>query len=458
MDMDAPGPGRQAVAAMDAPETRYVAVGDADVAYQVLGQGDIDLLYCYGLGGHLEMFWEVAESAEYLRRLASFSRLVFFDRRGVGASDGIARNAIPTWEEWTEDLLAVLDAVGSERAAILASLDSGPIAIMFAAMHPERVSSLILLTTSARYAFAEDYPIGLAPEDVGAMVAFLGERWGSLDLARMTNPSLPPDGNLVKQLARVTRCSATPRTAAAHFAATLRGDARQALPLVQAPTLVLHSRENVLIPLEQGRFLADNIEGARFVELAGGDVGLTSATYQLIDEVAEFITGQRPVVEVERILTTILFTDVVGSTERAAALGDKRWRSALDEHDQVVRDQLRRFRGREVNTTGDGFVASFDGPARAVRCAHAVIEATARSGLALRAGLHTGECEVRGDDLGGLSVHIAARVAALAGPGEILVSGTVKDLVIGSELEFADRGERELRGVPGTWKLFAIVR
>ena len=443
---------------MDAPETRYVTVGNADVAYQVIGDGDIDLLYCYGLGSHLEMFWEVPESTEYLSRLASFSRLVFFDRRGTGASDGIDRNAIPTWEEWTEDLMAVLDAAGSERAAILASLDAGPIAIMFAAMHPERVSALILVTTSARYSFAEDYPVGLTPEDVETMIAFLRDTWGSLDMARMTNPSLPPDSKLVKQLARVIRCSATPRTAAAQFDVIFRNDARQALPLVQAPTLVLHARDNVVIPLEHGRFLADNIEGARLVVLAGGDIGLTPATYPIIDEVAEFITGERPIVEFERVLTTILFTDIVGSTETAAALGDGRWRAALDAHDQAVRDQFRRFRGREVNTTGDGFVAAFDGPARALRSARAIIEATASTGLELRIGLHTGECEVRGEDLGGLSVHIAARVAALADPGEILVSGTVKDLVIGSEIEFVDRGERELKGVPGTWKLFAISR
>ena len=444
--------------AMDAPETRYVTVGSADVAYQVLGDGDTDLLYCYGLGSHLEMFWEVPESTDYLRRLASFSRLVFFDRRGTGASDGIDRNAIPTWEEWTEDMMAVLDAVGSKRAAILASLDAGPIAILFAAMHPERVSSLILVTTSARYAFAEDYPIGLGPEDVEAMVAFVRETWGSLNMACMTNPSLPPGGDLVKKLARVIRCSATPRTAAAQFDVIFRNDARGALPLVQAPTLVLHARENILVPLEHGRFLADNIKGARLVELAGGDVGLTPATYPIIDEVAEFITGERPVIEIDRILTTILFTDIVGSTETAAALGDQRWRAVLDAHDHAVREELRRFLGREVNTTGDGFVASFDGPARALRCAEAITEATASNGLQLRIGLHTGECEVRGEDLGGLSVHIAARVAALAGPGEVLVSGTVKDLVIGSEIEFVDRGERELKGVPGIWKLYAITR
>jgi class 3 adenylate cyclase len=246
--------------------------------------------------------------------------------------------------------------------------------------------------------------------------------------------------------------------AAAQFDVILRGDARPALPLVQAPTLVMHARENMVIPLEHGRFLADNIEGARFVELARGDIGLTLAMYPVIDQIAEFITGERPILEVERILTTILFTDVVGSTDTAAALGDQRWRVALDAHDQAVRDQLRRFCGREVNTTGDGFIVSFDGPARALRCAQAIIEATAKSGLELRLGLHTGECEVRGEDIGGLAVHIAARVASLAGPGEILVSGTVKDLVIGSEIEFIDRGERRLKGVPGTWKLFAVSK
>jgi class 3 adenylate cyclase/pimeloyl-ACP methyl ester carboxylesterase len=442
---------------MEQPETRYVAVGDADVAYQVIGDGEIDLLYCYGLGSHLEMFWEVPETADYLERLASFSRLIFFDRRGTGASDGIARNAIPTWEEWTEDVIAVLDAVGSERAAILASLDAGPIAMMFAAMHPERVSSLILLNASARPSFSEDYPIGLSPEDVETFVSLVRETWGSLEMIRLTNPSLPGDSDLVRGLARVVRCSATPRTAAAQFDVTLRGDARPSLPLVQAPTLVLHSRDNPIVPVAHGHFLADNIEGARFVELPGGDIGLTPAMLSVIGEVAEFITGERAFVEVDRILTTVLFTDIVGSTERAADLGDERWRRALDEHDRAVRDQLRRFHGREVNTTGDGFVAAFDGPARAIQCGRAIIDATARTGLELRMGLHTGECEVRGEDLGGLSVHIAARVGALAGPGEILVSGTVKDLVIGSDIDFIDRGERELKGVPGKWRLFAVV-
>jgi class 3 adenylate cyclase len=442
---------------MDAPETHYVSVGDSDVAYQVVGTGDTDLLYCYGLAGHLEMFWDIPESAEYLRRLAAFSRLVFFDRRGTGASDGVARSAIPTWEEWTEDLIAVLDAVGSERAAILASLDAGPIAILFAAMHPERVSALILLNTAARYSRADGYPVGVAPDTVDAVVAMIRETWGTLDMIRMTNPSLTDD-ILVRRLARLVRASATPRTAAALLDMTFRDDVRQALPLIQAPTLVLHCREAALVPVELGRFLADNIQGARFVELAGGDIGLTPAMYPMIDEVAEFITGDRPILEVERILTTILFTDVVGSTQRAAALGDQRWHAVLDEHDQAVRDQVRRFRGREVNTTGDGFVVSFDGPARAIRCAQAIIEAAAGFGLELRLGLHTGECEVRGADLAGLSVHIAARVAALAGAGEILVSGTVKELVIGSDIEFIEHGEHELKGVPGAWKLFAVAR
>jgi class 3 adenylate cyclase len=259
-------------------------------------------------------------------------------------------------------------------------------------------------------------------------------------------------------MARQFRCGATPRTAAAQYNYMLRNmDVRQALPLIQAPTLVLHVRENPLLPIDHGRYLAEHIAGATLVELPGADSGITPANFSLVDDIAEFLTGERPMVEVDRILTTVVFTDIVGSTTMAASLGDKRWRALLDAHDRTVREQLRRFRGREINTTGDGFLASFDGPARAIRCAQAITQATATHGIELRVGLHTGECEVRGNDLGGLAVHIAARVGALAGRGEIVVSGTVKDLVVGSGIEFSERGEHELRGVPGSWKLFAVV-
>lgn len=447
---------RQTGSAVKSPETRYVSVGDADVAYQVLGKGPPDLLYSYGMGSHIEFAWESPAYAEFYDRLASFSRLIMFDRRGTGSSDGVSRAAIPTWEEWAEDIVAVLGAAGSDRAAILAATDSGPIAILLAAMHPELVSALILFNTTCRYLYADNYPIGAAPEAVDALVGMLSAGWGTDELTRLANPSMSEDAEWIRFTSKAIRASATPRTAAAQYDYILRNDVRQALPLIQAPTLVLHARDNVLVPIAHGRYLAEHIEGATFVELPGGDSTSTPELYVIADEVAEFLTGERPVLKAERILTTVLFTDIVGSTARAASLGDQRWRSLLDAHDRTVREHLHRFRGREINTTGDGFVASFDGPARAIRCAQAITEAAEALGVRVRGGLHTGECEVRGDDLGGLAVHIAARVAALAAPGEILVSGTVTDLVVGSGIEFNERGEHELKGVPGTWRLFAV--
>jgi class 3 adenylate cyclase len=440
---------------MEPHETRYVAVGDADVAYQVVGDGPIDLLYCSGLGSHIELSWDIPVTAEFLTRLAAFSRLIFMDRRGTGASDALASNAMPTWEEWTEDIVAVLDAVGSKRTAILASLDAGPIAILFTAMHPEIVSTLILHNTSARYVVADDYPIGEALWALDTLIEQVATGWGTPDFFRVANPRLADDPESLRVFSKMARSSVTPRSAAAQYNYMLRNqDVRDALPLIQAPTLVLQVSENPRTSIERGRYVAEHIAGATFVEFPAGDLSLISADHWVIDEIAEFLTGERPVVEVERILTTVLFTDIVGSTGLAASLGDNRWRSLLDSHDKAVREQLRRFRGNEINTTGDGFVASFDGPARAIRCAQGVIEATGKLGVQLRAGLHTGECEVRGDDLGGLAVHIAARVGALAEAGEVWVSGMVRDLVVGSGIEFADRGEHELKGVPGSWNLF----
>jgi class 3 adenylate cyclase len=441
---------------MEEPKTRYVAVGDSDVAYQVLGQGPLDLLYCYGMGSHIELAWESPAYAEFYRRLMSFSRLVMLDRRGTGSSDGISRTAIPTWEEWTEDIVAVLGAAGSKRAAILAATDSGPIAILLAAMHPELVSALILFNTTARFLEADDYSIGATPEIVDALVEMIFAMWGTDDLTRLVNPSMSDDAEWIRFTSKCIRSSSTPRTAAAQFNYILRSDVRHALPLIQAPTMVLHPRDSAFVPVTHGRYLAEHINGATFVELPGGDTTTTPELYVMADEVAEFLTGERPIVEIERILTTVVFTDIVESTTRAASLGDHRWRALLDAHDRTVRDQLRRFRGREINTTGDGFVASFDGPARAIRCAQTIMGATEALGIELRAGLHTGECEVRGDDLGGLAVHIAARVAGLATRGEVLVSGTVKDLVVGSGIEFSERGEHQLKGVPGSWRLFAV--
>jgi len=435
----------------------YVRVSDADVAYQVVGDGPIDLLYFHGLGSHFEHFWDMPVYAEFLSLLASFSRLILFDRRGTGGSDRLPNELFPTWEEWTDDVGAVLDAVGSSRTAVFAAGDAGPIAILFAAMHPERVSALVLFNTTARFVAADDYPVGMPPEAIDFLVEGVSQIWGTVDAVRAANPDRAGDPEFLDHLARQFRSAATPHTAAAQFNYIWRSlDVRQALPLVGVPTLILHIRDNPMISVEQGRYLADHIVGAKLVELPGRDFAAVSSGNAILGEVAEFLTGEHLPLEIERILTTVLFTDIVGSTERAASLGDKAWRSLLDAHDRFVRHQLRRFRGREINTTGDGFVASFDGPARAIRCALAIAEATRPLGLDLHLGLHTGECEVRGGDLGGLAVHIAARVSSLAGPGEVLVSGTVRDLVVGSGIEFSERGENELKGVPGTWRLFAV--
>jgi class 3 adenylate cyclase len=440
---------------VEAPKTRFVTVGGADVAFQVLGDGPPDLLLFGGLASHVELNWQWPDYADVLSRLASFSRLIMFDQRGAGASDTAPPNA--TWEDLTDEALAVLDAVGSRRAVPIGVCETGPMAMLFAAAHPGRVAGLILVSTFARHTAADDYPIGLSPEAQNTMEEMVVRVWGTADLVRLVNPSRAHDEEFVERGAAINRSSATPRAFADYVMRSTSLDVRDALPLIRTPTLVLHSKDNYLIPIAMGRYLADHIEGAKFVELPGADFGLVGDSGAPVpDEVAEFLTGQRPV-DIERILATVFFTDIVGSTAHAASQGDQRWRALLDTHDQKVREQLRRFRGREINTTGDGFVASFDGPVRAIRCAQAIAEATGKLGVQLRVGLHTGECEVRGDDLGGLAVHIAARVGALANPGEVLVSGTVKDLVLGSGIEFDDRGDHELKGVPGTWRLYAVV-
>jgi class 3 adenylate cyclase len=436
------------------PETHYVEVNGGQVGYQVIGEGPIDVVVGSASGHNIDLAWDLAPYAAYARSLASIGRRIAFDPRGSGVSDPISREAPPTWEDWTEDLRAVLDAVESRRAAVLAYLDSGPVAILFAAMQPERVSQLVLVNTSARVLWDDDYPIGVSSSDWDSTIAMVEEAWATPEFARALFPSRADDAEFLRLFARILRASASPRRAAAQLDYMARYlDVREALPVIQAPTLVIRSRDYLGTPLAHGRYLADHIPGARFVELPGGDA---FPYEEVFDEVAEFLTGERPSAPIDRILATVLFTDIVDSTARAAAVGDQRWRSTLDAHDRAVRQQLRRFRGNEINTTGDGFVASFDGPARAIRCAEAISEATQHLGIEIRSGLHTGECEVRGDDLGGLAVHIAARVAALACPGDVLVSSTVKDLVAGSGIEFEDRGEHDLKGVPGTWRLYAV--
>jgi class 3 adenylate cyclase len=325
-------------------------------------------------------------------------------------------------------------------------------------MHPERVDALVLVNTAARLLEDTDYPIGVSSEAIDAFSAAVGQTWGTAAQVTLAAPSLTDDAEWVRFLASMGRASMTPRTAAAQADYVMRSnDVRQALPLIHAPTLVLHTVENTVVPIECGRYIAEQIPDATLIELPGSDLGPAAHLSTLADEIGRFLTGEQPAVEIERILTTVVFTDIVGSTERAAALGDERWHALLDAHDRLVREQLRRFRGTEINTTGDGFLISFDGPARAIRCAREIVDATFGLGLAIRIGIHTGECETRGDDLGGLAVHIAARVSATADPGEILISRTVVDLVAGSGLEFTHRGDHDLKGVPGTWRLYSVT-
>ena len=442
---------------MEPPGIRYVSIGDGDVAYQILGEGPGDLLFCNSLGGHVDLIWQIPQAADFFEKMATFKRVLHMDRRGSGASDALPLRAIPTWEELAEDIAGVLDATESTVADLVGVNEVGPIAVLFAAMHPERVGSLILINTAARYMEAPDYPIGVAPAAIDAIYDLLMSTWGSDAFVAATNPTRANDREFIKAAARMNRASATPSTAAAlmrYFLSSM--DVRPFLPLVQNPTLVLQVTESPFTLLAHGQYLAEHIPGATFVPMSGGDMtppfGPNAAS-----EIAEFLTGKRQSFEVDRVLTSVLFTDIVGSTETAASLGDQQWRNVLDSHDRLVREQLRHFRGREIKMTGDGFLASFDGPARAIRCARAIVETVEVLGIEIRAGLHTGECEVRGDDLGGLAVHIAARVGAIAGPGEVLVSGTVKDLVVGSDIAFSERGEHQLKGVPGTWRLFAVT-
>jgi class 3 adenylate cyclase len=441
----------------ETPETRYVAVGDAEVAYQVAGDGPIDLLYCYGLGSHIETFRDSPFGGEFLRRLASFSRLIFFDRRGTGASDPVRRDAFPTWEEWTEDIGAVLDAVESQQATIVASTDAGPIAILFAALHPERVSALVLYNTIARFLIAGDYPIGAPPEVIDGIVELVRTQWGTPAFSRLVIPSATAPEHQAFA-ARTQRMAATPRTAAEQLEYLMRTvDVRDALPLIHCPTLVLHTRENAFIRVEHGRYLAEHIPGARFVEFPSGDIGGGPFTLRFADEVTEFVTGERPEIKVDRVLSTVLFTDMVASTEQLAARGDNAWLQVLEAHDRTMDRVVTEYRGNVVKQLGDGILATFDGPARAVRCASALLDAAQTQGITLRAGVHTGEIELRPSDVAGIAVHIASRIAALAKANQILVSRTVVDLTAGSGLQFEPHGEHELKGVPGMWPTFAVL-
>ena len=439
------------------PETRYARSGEHYIAYQVVGDRPIDVVYVPTWISQVEHYWEEPMVARYFNRIASFARLILFDRRGSGLSDPVV--GAPTLEEQMDDVVAVMDAAGSERAGIFAQLEGGAMAALFAATHPERTTALILYEAMARMSWAPDYDWAMPIEQREAYLANGIDTWGDgsriLDLA----PKSSSNTRLRNWFARLERLSASPGTAAALMRMNGQVDVRAVLPSIQVPTLVLHRTEDHLIDIRHSRYLAEHIPGARFVELPGAEaLSFGSEADTLLEEVEEFLTGNRKLPDAERILATVMFSDIVDSTSRAAELGDRRWRDLLESVEGSVARALERYRGRAVKTMGDGFLATFDGPARAIRCAAAIRDAAwSQFGLEVRSGLHTGEIEVIGNDVGGIAVHIGARVGAIAGPREVLVSGTVKDLVVGSGIAFEDRGERELKGVPGAWRLWSVA-
>ena len=438
------------------PKTRYAKSGDVHIAYQVVGDGPIDIVFVPGWFSHVENNWERPEIAYFLERLASFGRLIVFDKRGTGLSDPVAVSSPPTTEQRMDDVRAVLDAVGSERAALIGLSEGGPMCMLFAATYPERTGGLVLTGTFARLLATDDYPIGFDRATVERLGDRMSERWGEGLILAFAAPSADtPEARQIQ--GQYERAAASPGMVKALNDLNLEFDVRGVLDAIHVPTLVLHREGDRMVPLAMGRYLAEKITGAKLVVVPGidhvpwvGDVDL------FCDEIEEFLTGARHVAQPDRVLATVLFADIVGSTERAAELGDRRWRDLLDRFYESTRRQIERFGGRQVKTTGDGILATFDGPARAVRGASAIVSSVRALGLEVRAGLHTGECEVMGADVGGIAVHIGARVASLARPGEVLVSRTVKDLVVGSGHSFADRGDHELKGVPGSWQLFSV--
>jgi pimeloyl-ACP methyl ester carboxylesterase len=437
-------------------ETRYAKSGDINIAYQVVGDGAFDLVLVPGWVSHVEFAWTEPSFAAFLQRLASFSRLIILDRRGTGMSDRVA--SMPTLEERMDDVRAVMDAAGSERAALFGISEGGPMCCLFAATYPERTRALVLYGTIAAGKRSDNYPWGLTEEQVDALLGLIEREWGTGFSAQLFAPSIADDPEQLKAWARFERMAASPGAARMLIQLLLQTDVCDILSSIRVPTLVVHRVDDRATLVGGGRYLAEHIPGAKYVELSGEDhFAWVGDSVGVISEVEEFLTGTRQVADSERILATVLFTDIVSSTEKAAAFGDRRWRDLLQRFYGVARDQLRLFRGTEVKTTGDGMFARFDGPARGIRCARSILDAAHSLGLQSRAGLHTGECELIGNDLGGIAVHLGARVAGVAGADEVLVSSTVKDLVAGSGLQFVDRGEHTLKGIPGTWQLYAAM-
>jgi pimeloyl-ACP methyl ester carboxylesterase len=444
----------------DAPlRIRYARSGEVEIAYAVLGSGPPDLVLVWGWLTNLEVYWEEPAFRRFVQRLAGFSRVIMFDKRGMGLSD---RTTVGTLEERMDDVRAVMDAVGSQRAALLGVSEGAPLSMLFAASHPDRTQALIFAGGEVKEVISDDWPWGQQTrEDFDRYLAAVdtwGESWGR-PAPVFFAPSRADDPALMEWLGRLERASAPPVTAAAFMRMGSEIDVRAVAASIHVPTLVMHTRRDPVVRFEQAEWLAAAVPGARFVELHGQDHGPQfDCADQVIEEVREFLTGRREPAEYEQVLATVLFTDIVGSTERARELGDRRWRELLERHHEAVRAELGRFRGREIDTAGDGFLASFDGPARGIRCAVAVLGALDRIGIPARSGLHTGECEVVGDKLAGIAVHTGARVAEQAGAGEVLVSQTVRDLVAGSGIEFEDRGLHSLKGLAEARRLFAVKR
>jgi class 3 adenylate cyclase len=439
---------------MKPTEPRYAVNGGVHIAYQVVGDGPVDLVYSPGIWSNLDVMWEWPAWARYLDRLAAFSRLILFDMRGVGLSDRGPEP--PTLERQMDDVGTVMDAAGSETAAIFGGARAAAMTMLFAASHPERTQALVLYAPIARSLWAPDWPFGRTEEEQQLFFDRFIAEMGTAKNLDLQGPSADP--SFIKWWARFERLGASPGTwrELQEVFGTL--DVRPVLPHIQSPTLVLQRSEDRIVQADEARAIAECIPHADFVKLKGSDhIPFLGDADALVDEVQEFLTGMRPAPAPDRVLATVMFTDIVGSTSRAAELGDLRWRDLLDRHDETVRRQLDRFGGREVNTVGDGFVATFDGPGRAITCACAIRDALSALSIEVRSGLHTGEIELRGDDIAGMAVHIGARVSSLADSGEVLVSGGVPPLVAGSGIEFEDRGEYQLKGVPGTWRLYAVT-
>jgi len=437
---------------MESIRTRYARNGDIHIAYQIFGDGEIDLVFVPGFISHIENSWDEPGFAEWLRKLGSFSRVIMFDKQGTGLSD--RGSELPGMDERMDDVRAVMDAEGIERAAIFGISEGGSLATLFAATHPDRSRALILYGAFAR--FKSWFP---TKEALKNLILYIEKDWGSGKSLQMFAPSKKDDLAFQQWWGKFERLGASPGAVKALMHMNSQIDTSDILASVNVPTLVMHRKDDVAVNVEGGRFLAERIPDAKYVELSGSDhlpwVG--ENTNQILDEMAKFLTGEWRPIESDRILATVLFTDIVGSTRHAVEMGDQQWRELLGRHNAMMQKNIARFRGRAIKSTGDGFLATFDGPARAIRCASASSEDARQLGIELRAGLHTGEIELIGEDIGGIAVHIASRVMGKAGGNEVWVSRTVKDLVVGSGFEFTDQGVYNLKGVPGDWQLFTVV-